>query len=40
MPNPQDSEFVPRGAVASFAVVVVFFAAIWLSLYALALSRR
>jgi hypothetical protein len=39
-PNaPEEAPFVPKGAVAFFAALIVFFAAVWLSLYALLVSR-
>jgi hypothetical protein len=33
-------EFVPRGAIAFFAVMTAFFAAVWLALYALMIHRH
>jgi hypothetical protein len=36
----QDLNFFPRGAVAFFAVMTAFFAAVWLSMYAVLLHHR
>ncbi|HYS07406.1 MAG TPA: hypothetical protein VEP66_01630 [Myxococcales bacterium] len=33
-------EFVPRGAIAFFAAMTAFFAAVWLALYALMIHRH
>jgi hypothetical protein len=33
-------QFVPRGAIAFFAAMTVFFAAVWLALYALMIHRH
>ena len=35
----KQEEFVPRGAIAFFAAMIVFFAAVWGALYALMLHR-
>ena len=35
----KDQEFFPRGAVAFFAAMTAFFAAVWLALYALMIHR-
>lgn len=34
-----DGEFYPKGAVAFFAALLAFFAAIWLACYALMVHR-
>ena len=36
----KDGEFYPRGAIAFFAAMIAFFAAIWLALYALMIHRH
>ena len=38
--DPGEKQFFPRGAVAFFAAMIVFFAAVWLGLYALLLHRQ
>ena len=42
MPTPPDKEpeFVPRGAVAFFTALLVFFSAVWLAFYALMIHRH
>jgi hypothetical protein len=35
----QGESFVPRGAIAFFAVMVVAYAAFWLAFYAIAVGR-
>ncbi|HTO96707.1 MAG TPA: hypothetical protein VMK66_06650 [Myxococcales bacterium] len=42
MPEPSrtEPEFFPRGAIAFFAALLVFFAAVWLLLYALMIHRH
>ena len=34
-----DNEFFPRGAIASFVVMIVLFVAIWFALYFVAVAR-
>ena len=36
----KEQEFFPRGAVAFFAAMTVFFAAVWLLVYALMIHRH
>jgi hypothetical protein len=38
--NEGDKEFVPRGAIAFFGALLVFFSAVWLGFYALLLHRQ
>jgi len=33
-------EFVPKGAIAFFAAMTAFFAAVWLAVYALMIHRH
>lgn len=40
MPSDKDPEFVPRGAVAFFAAMLVFFAAAWLFFYGVMIHRH
>lgn len=42
MPGPADKqeEFFPRGAVAFFVAMLVFFSAVWLAFYALMIHRH
>ncbi|HUJ27266.1 MAG TPA: hypothetical protein VLW85_14675 [Myxococcales bacterium] len=40
VPESRDKDFFPRGAIAFFAAMIVFFAAVWLGLYALLLHRQ
>jgi hypothetical protein len=38
--RPPDSEaFVPRGAIAFFAAMIVFYVTFWVALYALLVQR-
>ena len=39
-PQERSEEFVPKGAVAFFAALLVFFSLTWLTFYALLLHRR
>jgi hypothetical protein len=39
-PHDKEEEFFPRGAVAFFAAMLVFFAAVWLAFYALMIHRH
>lgn len=36
----RDDDFFPKGAVAFFALLVVFYSAVWASFYALMLHRH
>jgi hypothetical protein len=36
----KDQSFFPKGAVAFFAAMTVFFGAVWLALYALMVHRH
>jgi hypothetical protein len=36
----KDEAFVPRGAIAFFASMTVFFSVVWLALYALMIYRH
>jgi hypothetical protein len=38
--HEQDAEFFPKGAIAFFAAMLLFFGAVWGALYALLLHRR
>ena len=38
--SDQDADFFPKGAIAFFVALVVFFGAVWGCLYALMLHRR
>jgi hypothetical protein len=38
--QPSAERFVPKGAIAFFAVLVVFYAMLWFSMYAELLGRR
>lgn len=42
MPTAQndEKEFFPKGAVAFFAILTAFFAAIWLALYAVTIRHQ
>jgi hypothetical protein len=42
VPGPPDKEqeFFPKGAVAFFAAMLVFFSAVWLGFYALMIHRH
>ena len=39
MAETRDEDFQPRGAVAFFALLTVFFALVWAGLYALMVHR-
>ncbi|HVN85647.1 MAG TPA: hypothetical protein VMW17_12465 [Candidatus Binatia bacterium] len=40
MPSSKnDAAFFPRGAIASFVVMLVFYAALWLAMYVLMAAR-
>lgn len=36
----QEREFFPRGAIAFFGVMIVFFSVVWLFFYALMIGRH
>jgi hypothetical protein len=36
----QQDRFIPKGAIAFFATLVVFYAMLWLTMYAELLGRR
>ncbi len=36
----QQERFIPKGAIAFFAMLVVFYAMLWLTMYAELLGRR
>jgi hypothetical protein len=36
----KEAEFFPRGAIAFFAAMLVFFSAVWLGFYALMIHRH
>jgi hypothetical protein len=36
----EEAEFFPKGAILFFAALLVFYAAVWLGLYALMVGRR
>jgi hypothetical protein len=36
----QDSEFQPKGAIAFFTLLIIFFGIVWGAFYALMLYRR
>jgi hypothetical protein len=38
-PNGADEKFFPRGAIAFFIVLVVFYALLWLVIYGLMIAR-
>jgi len=38
-PRPDIEPFVPTGAIAFFAALIVFYAAFWLAMYALLVQR-
>ena len=38
-PNQAEDAFVPKGAIAFFAVMIAFYVALWFGLYALLLQR-
>jgi hypothetical protein len=38
--SDQDADFFPKGAIAFFAALVVFFGTVWVGFYALLLYRR
>ncbi len=41
MPAPEkQEEFVPRGAIAFFAAMIVFFSLVWLFFYVLLIRRH
>jgi hypothetical protein len=39
MPRRDEPRFVPTGAIASFLVLIVFYAVFWLALYLLMAAR-